>query len=90
MRPDPIRDLVQRLVAASRSEGGLTDEVALAIEDAFRQYYAGEHIYVVKRLKLDGEDLNRMRDSYLKEPAETVADRHGISRRHLYRLMKGR
>jgi hypothetical protein len=91
MKPDPIRDLVQRLLAAAESETGLSAEVALSIEDEFRREYASESIYVMKRLKLDNEDIEQMGQRYLaNEPPDQIANSKGITRRHMYRLLRGR
>lgn len=91
MKPDPIRDLVQRLLEAADSEAGLTPDVALIIEDDFRREYSGESIYVMKRLRLDNEDIARMGERYLaNEDPDKIARSNGISRRTMYRFLRGR
>lgn len=88
--PDPIRDLVRRMLAAARREGGLTEATASRVEEDFRREYAGDSIYVAKRTPIADADIVKMGARFLNEPADEIAESNGISRRTLYRLLRGR
>ena len=49
MRVDPVRELIERILAASAREGGFTESIALEVERSFRHDYNGETCYIKER-----------------------------------------
>ncbi len=88
MRVDVVRELLDRIVAASQREGVFTESMALEIERQFRHDYKGAECIVSERPRRD-VPADAVRADYLAGKAvEEVTSKHGISRATMYRLLK--
>lgn len=90
MQIDVVRELIDRILAASSREGTFTESMATEIERSFRRDFKGASFYVGERDKKTPESKKEIVVSqYLSgKPVETIAKENGISRATLYRCLK--
>jgi transcriptional regulator of acetoin/glycerol metabolism len=90
MRVDPVRELIERILAASAREGGFTESIALEVERSFRHDYNGETCYIKERTDdTITSKKTAVVAAYLQnQPVEQITQHHGISRATLYRYLK--
>jgi|GEM_PF-5565287 hypothetical protein len=83
---DIIRWVIDRMIAHEES---ITQELALTVEREARREWGGQTIpYIAKTCAADRPDPVAIRRDLDRQPnVGTVAQRHGISRRTLYRLI---
>ena len=87
---DVIRWVIERMMA---HEDSITQELALIVEREARIEWGGQRIdYIARRCRSDPPDPAAVVQDYASSslPAEEVAQRHGISRATLYRMVKQR
>ena len=88
MRVDVVRELIDRILAASQREGSFTESMALEIERQFRHDYKGAECVVSERPRRE-LPVEVVKNDYLSgKPVEQIASAHGISRATMYRLLK--
>lgn len=85
--PDIIRWVIDRMLAHDDS---ISQELALTVEREARAEWGGQSIpYIAKRCAADQADPEAVRSDYQRiGDAGEVTRRHGISRAHLYRLIR--
>lgn len=90
MKADAIRDLIDRLLAASQRDGSFTESVALEIERQWRHEYHGADIHVSYKPLSDRRAARAapVRDYLDGKPVGEITRHHGISRATLYRYLK--
>ncbi len=90
MRVDLVRELIDRIMAASQREGTLTEAIAIEIEQQFRQEYRGAvcEIHPSPRAMLP-QKREAVTAAYLAgQPVDEITRAHGVSRATLYRYLK--
>lgn len=87
---DLIRELIDRLLAAARRDGRLTEDIARSVEMDFRRDYNGAECYVKERTEASiAEKRAVVVNAYLQDrPVEQIMRENGISRATLYRYLK--
>lgn len=85
--PDIISWVIARMLAHDDS---ITQELALTVEREARAEWGGQSIpYIAKRCAADQPDPEAVRSDYARTGAVgDVTRRHGISRAHMYRLLR--
>lgn len=89
-RKDIVQAILDQVLEMSRRAGGSFDEnMAVEIERQIRGEYGGDEVYVPKR----GPDSVAARAHALEEAKKTgrpveAANRHGLSRSTIYRLLR--
>jgi hypothetical protein len=89
MSVDIVRELISRLLDAAAREGTLTESLALEVERAFRNEFAGDTFYIKKLpIEMSGKP-GVVKEQYLRSvELDKIADKNGISRATLYRYLK--
>jgi transcriptional regulator of acetoin/glycerol metabolism len=89
MNTDPDPDIVEVIMRACQAEG-LDAGVAHIIESRIRNEYGGQRMRIQKRKQQAREQKREQirADGKTDMTSEQVAQKHGISRATLYRLMK--
>lgn len=90
MQVDVIRELIDRILAATQREGTFTESMALEIERSFRREFNGAECYVKERTETSiAARREAVVSAYLADkPVEEITKHHGISRATLYRYLK--
>jgi len=88
MRVDVVRELIERILAASNREGSFTESMALEIERQFRHDYKGAECVISERPRRDVPAAAVQTDYLAGKPVEQITSTHGISRATMYRLLK--
>ena len=89
-RVDMVRELIDRMLAASQRDGCLTEDIAIQIEQQFRRDYRGAtcEIYESPRALL-AQKQEVVISAYLAgHPVDEITRTHGVSRATLYRYLK--
>jgi DNA invertase Pin-like site-specific DNA recombinase len=89
MSIDSDLDIVELILKLAQAEG-LSADAAHQIEQAVRADHGGERVRIPKRKKHMTPEQRQQAyaDGLTNLPTEAVTDKHGISRRTLYRLLK--
>lgn len=84
---DIIRWVIDRMLAHDDS---ITQDLALTVEREARAEWGGQSIpYIAKRCAADQPDAAAVRNDFERAGSvDEVAKRHGISRAHMYRLLR--
>jgi len=87
---DLVRELIDRVLAASQREGSLTESIALEIERSFRHEYAGAECVIREHPRYKSQQkCTAVVSDYLADmPVDRITTEHGISRATLYRYLK--
>ena len=89
MRVDLVRELIDRMLAASQREGTLTEDIAIQIERQFRQEYRGATCEIYERPRLPNERKEAAVSAYLAgQTVDEISSEYGVSRATLYRYLK--
>jgi DNA invertase Pin-like site-specific DNA recombinase len=89
MSIDADEDIVEIIIKLAQAEG-LNSDAAHSIEKLVRAEYGGLRVRIPKKKKHLKIELQReiYQDGLTNTPTQEIIDKHGISRRTLYRLMK--
>lgn len=85
MSGDIVDDIIKRAIGA-----GMSDDAAARLEDYLRHTYGGDEVYVAKKKRTHEEARKRAVEQVQNGEAtpREAADRNGISRRTMYRLVR--
>lgn len=85
--PDIIRWVIDRMV---EHDSRITADLALQVEREARAHWGGQAVgYIARRCAADQPDPDQVRQDYATaRTVQDVANRHGINRRSVYKLLR--
>lgn len=94
---DIIRDILVRVQESLMERMGLTEgviDLLTVVDRDIRREYGGERPYIAKTCEADmicaARRNNAIRRAWKDgEPVCLIAERHGLSRRNVYRIVRG-
>ena len=86
---DIVRYILARIMAAAPS---LSEDLALEIERQIRRDWGGDRVYIARSPNGDFSARNQaiLRDWRAGERVSLIARRYGVSRRLVYKIVRGR